>query len=73
MKFMPKVAGKVQGHTCKTVEDYALRKLQKDLEWGEEKATNLRKVINTGINTKEPAREMAEKNPMTKEQREDTW
>ena len=56
MKFAPKIAGKVQGYTYETVKDYILHGLQKDLECGEDLATNLRNGEDTRITLEEPTR-----------------
>ena len=70
MKFVPKIAGKVQRYTYETVKDHILHKLQKDLEHGKDIATNLRSDADTGIDMKEPIREEAEKKEMTEKERE---
>ena len=71
MKFLPKIAGEVQGHTHETIEDYIMHKLWKDSEHGEDITKNLRKGVDTGVDMKEPIREETKKNPMTTEQRDD--
>ena len=59
MLFVPKNAGKMQGHTYETIKEYILNELQKDLEHGEDLASNLRKGKDTGIEMKEPTRTVA--------------
>lgn len=61
MKFAPKIAGKVQGHTYETVKDHILHELQKDLEFRQDIATNLRNGEDTRIGMEEPEREVAQK------------
>ena len=72
MKFALKISGKVQGYMYETVKYHILHKLQKDLEIGEDIATNLRKGKDTRIEMKEPVQEVTQKDPMTKEERENT-
>ena len=69
MLFMPKKVSKIQGCTCKTVKEYFLNELQKDLEHGEDLATNLRKGEDTRITLEEPTREIAKKQNMTAEEK----
>ena len=65
MSFAPRIAGKAQGHTHKTVKDHAFEKTQKDPENGKDSAKNLRKGEDAGIKLKEPVRAEALKMPMT--------
>ena len=65
MKFIPKGTGKVQGYTYETVKEYILHELQKELEYGKDIATNLRKGEDTGITLEQPIRLIAQKVVMT--------
>ena len=69
MLFVPKNAGKMQGHTYETVKEYLLNELQKDLEHGEDLATNLRKGEDTGISLDEPTRTIAPRQNLTQEEK----
>ena len=65
MKFVPKMVGKSQACTFKTVKECVLQELQKDLVDDKDIATNLRKGEDTGIGIEKPERKVVEKKEMT--------